>query len=153
MNVTHINTVVCNSALLANYVNTTDAASLDELSMTLCELSDPEIIDLVATIHSELDAKSILLEFEEEHKKHAVQTLEYEESPLWYSDGVKFSSRLSNAHMEIPMETIFKDWQEINDYFVEVLGTDEATMLSLKYSTFIVPEVKEKQAYRQFNVE
>lgn len=66
MNVTQINTVVCDSGLLANYVNTTDAASLDELSKTLCELSDPEVIDLVATIHSELDAKSILLEFEAE---------------------------------------------------------------------------------------
>ena len=134
MNVTQINTVVCNSALLANYVNTTDAASLDELSKTLCELSDPEVIDLVATIHSELDAKSILLEFEDEA----------------IDNKVKFSSRLSDAHMEIPMETIFKDWQVINDYFVEVLGTDEAAMLSLRYSTFIVPEVKDKHESRHF---
>ena len=51
------------------------------------------------------------------------------------------ASRLSDAHKEIPMETIFKDWQVINDYFVEELGTDEAAMLSLRNSTFIVPAV------------
>ena len=134
MNVTQINTVVCNSALLANYVNTTDAASLEELSETLCELSDPDVIDLVAILHSELDAKSILLEFEdaaEEHAEHdstlwslknrLVGPIHYDHTANVISNGVQFSSRLSHVvHMEIPMEIIFKDWQVINDYFVEV---------------------------------
>ena len=120
MNVTHIDTVVCDAALLANYINTTDAATLEGLSETLCELSDPEVIDLVSTIQSELDAKAILLEFEDEANECAVTKA---------------------CPMEIPMDTIIKDWQVISDYFVEVLGTDEATMLSLRHSTFIVPEV------------
>ena len=50
INVTQVNIPACNSTLLANYINTSHVDSLEELSETLCYLSDPEIIDLVAKI-------------------------------------------------------------------------------------------------------
>ncbi len=64
MNITEIKSVACDVALLSKYIVTSDAAALEQLSRTLCNLTDPEMLDLVTLVQSEMDMRAVLAELE-----------------------------------------------------------------------------------------